>query len=258
VKEVQSMDALTDRATTPERVLGLARRWLPRATDRVLGTLVCAATSDPVVALTFDDGPHPATTPAVLQLLSAYGARATFFMLGKAAATYPTLVQQVAAAGHAIGNHSWDHPSFPALSSRERRAQIAACRRAIAPYGDRLFRPPYGDQDIASRLDALRTRHQVVTWSVDTGDWHGEAPGVIVYRIVAEVRPGSIVLLHDGDPAALDGATVDRSATLRALDLALRRLRGAYAFVTIPELLRRGRPRRMLWIQSGGPASDGP
>jgi peptidoglycan/xylan/chitin deacetylase (PgdA/CDA1 family) len=214
-----------------------------------VGTVIRVSTPDPVVALTFDDGPCPSTTPRLLELLEAHRARATFFMLGKAAAQHPALVRVVAAAGHAIGNHSWDHPSFPAVSSRHRRAQIRACARAIAPYGARLFRPPFGDLDIASRLDVFWMRHNVIAWDVDTGDWRDESPGIMVYRAVTGVRAGSIVLLHDGSQAGPQGHAEDRAATLKALDLMLRRLRETYTFVTVPELLRRGRPRRVLWVQ---------
>ncbi|HYM70043.1 MAG TPA: polysaccharide deacetylase family protein [bacterium] len=243
------MDALPDRPTATQRALGLFQRWSPKAAERALGTIIRVSTQDPVLALTFDDGPHPSSTPRLLEILEARRARATFFMLGQAAARYPALVRQVADAGHAIGNHSWDHPSFPEVPRRERRRQIDLCSRAIAPYGERLFRPPYGDQDNASRLDALWMRQEVVAWDVDAGDWRDDAPAVVAYRVTARVRAGSIVLFHDGSEAALRGATVDKSSMLKALELVLNRLRETFTFVTVPDLLRRGRPRRVLWLQ---------
>ncbi|HLJ59356.1 MAG TPA: polysaccharide deacetylase family protein [bacterium] len=243
------MNARPDRPTAARRVLGLFHRWSPAAAEWALGTIIRVSTQDPVLALTFDDGPHPSSTPRVLEILRAHRARATFFMLGQAAARYPALVRQVADAGHAIGNHSWDHPSFPEVPRRERRRQIGACGRAIAPYGERLFRPPYGDQDDASRLDALWMRHEVVAWDVDAGDWRGDAPAVVAYRVIARVRPGSIVLFHDGSEAALRGDAVDPSSMLKALDLVFNRLRDTLTSVTVPDLLRRGRPRRVLWRQ---------
>ena len=249
LNQIEAMDAPHGRPTVVQRALGLFRRWSPRAAERALGTIIRVSTADPVVALTFDDGPHPASTPPLLEILKARRARATFFMLGQAAARYPALVRQVAGAGHAIGNHSWDHPSFPEVSHQERRRQIDACRRAIAPYGERLFRPPYGDQDDLSRLDTLWMRHQVVAWDVDAGDWRGDAPAVVAYRVVARVRAGSIVLLHDGSEAALRGAPVDKAPMLRALELVLNRLREQFTYVTVPELLRRGRPQRVFWLQ---------
>jgi peptidoglycan/xylan/chitin deacetylase (PgdA/CDA1 family) len=83
--------------------------------------------------MTFDDGPDPEYTPRLLDILKKYQVHATFFiMVGEAAHNHPKLVRQVAQAGHAVGNHSWDHPSFPLISGRERRAQIRACAEAIA------------------------------------------------------------------------------------------------------------------------------
>src|SRR3954471_7971305 len=83
------------------------------------GALTSVETTEPLVALTFDDGPDPTSTPTVLRLLERYGARATFFMVGAAAHRHPGLVGQIAEAGHAIANHSWDHASFPAISGRQ-------------------------------------------------------------------------------------------------------------------------------------------
>jgi peptidoglycan-N-acetylglucosamine deacetylase len=131
------------------KVVGVAGRWL-------LGTITHVVTQDHVVALTFDDGPHPEFTPRLLEILRGHQARATFFMLGEAARRYPDLVKQVATEGHAIGNHSWDHPSFPLITARQQQQQIIACAQALAPYGQRLFRPPYGHQSMPSRLTAFR------------------------------------------------------------------------------------------------------
>jgi hypothetical protein len=108
---------------------------------KVPGALTHVATREAVAALTFDDGPHSQSTPAVLAVLEQYQVQATFFMLGERAQHYPDLVRQVAQAGHAIGNHSWDHPPFSLLSSRDQGWQMRACARALAPYGQRLFRP---------------------------------------------------------------------------------------------------------------------
>ena len=217
--------------------------------ERLVGTVTRVVTSDAVVAVTFDDGPHPAVTPRLLAILEAHQARATFFMLGKAAQKYPELVQHAAAAGHAIGNHSWDHPSFLSISPRERRRQIVACERAVAPYGCRLFRPPYGHQSLASRLDAMRMRQRVVTWNIDAGDWLDVSAGVLVHRLTRAVRPGSIILFHDGRHDAVEDPALNRSVTLRSVSMLLERFGRTYDFVTIPELLRRGRPHRTLWFR---------
>jgi peptidoglycan/xylan/chitin deacetylase (PgdA/CDA1 family) len=217
---------------------------------RVVGTITHVETQDKVVALTFDDGPHPEFTPRLLDILERHNAHATFFMVGKAAEKQPELVREVAAKGHAIGNHTWDHLSLPAISGRERREQIRACKRAIAPYGGRLFRPPYGHQNLGSRLDAFRLGYQVVTWNLVAEDWLDRDPAWMADRLEKDIRSGSVVCLHDsiyrdwhedGEPQ------YERHQTLEAVNLLLDRLSAEYRFVTIPELLRHGRIVRRYW-----------
>jgi peptidoglycan-N-acetylglucosamine deacetylase len=213
---------------------------VPLAVTRVL-------TEDPVVALSFDDGPDPVYTPRLLDILAAYRARATFFMLGARAHRHPELVARVAAEGHAIGNHSWDHPSFPLISQEERCEQIQACARAISPYGAQLFRPPYGNQDRASWLDVDRMGYRVVTWKIDAGDW-GERDGAsIADTVTAQLQPGAVVLLHDGLFDAPDTRFFPRDATMSAVQLLLDRLDGGMRFVTIPQLLQYGTPHCKKW-----------
>src|SRR2546422_5376827 len=102
------------------------RKVYRRAMWYFLGSITHVETAEPVAALTFDDGPHAASTPQLLEILERHHARATFFMLGQFAIQYPELVQRIAQAGHAIGNHSWDHASFPFITGRQRRAPIRA------------------------------------------------------------------------------------------------------------------------------------
>ncbi|OFV83764.1 MAG: hypothetical protein A2W26_08610 [Acidobacteria bacterium RBG_16_64_8] len=204
-----------------------------------------------MVAITFDDGPDAEVTPRLLDVLRRHRAYATFFMVGQAAARYPDIVRRVAEEGHAIGNHSWDHTSFRLLSGRERRANLRACERAIAPYDThRLFRPPLGEQSLMSRIEALVLGYTVVTWSVSTNDWHGEEAQALAEQLIRAVRPGEIVLLHDSliAPQRLDPRRLDRAPTLRAVETLLERCRGSLLFVTVPELVRHGRPERQLWF----------
>ena len=88
-----------------------------------------------MAALTFDDGPTPEYTPRVLDILERHGAKGTFFMIGSNAAAYPEIVRRVAEAGHAIANHTWDHPAFPSIPDRERRRQVLRCAEAISTLG---------------------------------------------------------------------------------------------------------------------------
>src|SRR5215470_16653131 len=177
------------RFLDPRRHVAAYRRWLFRG---VLGTITHVATDSPVVALTFDDGPDPTWTPRLLEILATRNARATFFMLGRAAAAHRDLVRDVARAGHAIGNHSWDHPSFPLISGAERRAQISRCADALAPHGGRLFRPPFGQQSFASRIDAFVLGYRVVTWNVVAWDWLDHDAEWMTQQLLDRIRAGSI------------------------------------------------------------------
>ena len=223
-----------------------------------MGSLSHVITTEAVLSLTFDDGPDADSTPQVLALLERHQARGTFFLVGQAAASQPELVNRIVAGGHAIGIHSWDHRAFSRLSSRERRRQIRECERAIQPYATHLFRPPYGEQTVMSRLEAFLMGYEVVGWNVNSGDWHESNPAVLSEYLLQMVEPGAIVLLHDtlndkGKPAhGIDPAHrswPDRQVMLRALEVVLERLKGRYRFVTVPELLNSGRPRRTFWFK---------
>ena len=232
------------------RRLRSARELLSAPLRGLLGTMTNVTTRDPVAALTFDDGPHPEYTPRLLEILERHHARATFFMVGENAERHKELVEQVARAGHTLGNHSWDHRPFPLMSRRERRAQIRACAATLAPHAARLFRPPYGMQNMASRLDAARLGYQVVAWNVTADDWSSGDAGFMADQMERHIRPGSVVLLHDRLVDALDKAYFDRRPLLEAVDILLRRLRGRFEFVTIPELLSHGRPHNVVWIKA--------
>jgi peptidoglycan/xylan/chitin deacetylase (PgdA/CDA1 family) len=209
------------------------------------------STQDPVAALTFDDGPHPVFTIRLLEILESYHARATFFMVGNAARRHPELVRRVAEAGHAIGNHSWDHPSFPLISARKRREQIRACSKALAPYEQCLFRPPFGHQNVWSRLDALWLGYRVVTWNLVAVDWLDRDAESIAGGIVSQIRPGSVILFHDSLYMILEERYANREPTLEAVRLVLDRVGNYFRFVTVPELLRHGRPRQENWYRMG-------
>jgi len=219
----------------------------------VVGTITHVSTKDAVAALTFDDGPHPEATPRLLDILEKHQACATFFMVGEAAQRYPDLVRRVAEAGHAIGNHSWDHSSLPLLSGKERRDQIRACERALAPYGQRLFRPPYGHQSIASRLDALWLGYQVITWNLVARDWLDHDASWMTNQLANEIKPGSVVLFHDALYTYTDERYVDRGPMLEAVNVLLERFGDRFRFITIPDLLRHGCPQRRNLFQRNNP-----
>jgi len=162
------------------------------------------------VALTFDDGPWPGHTESVLRMLRRERVRATFFMVGSLAAEHPDLVREVREAGHVVANHSLTHPVDPAfaeLPPRRLEAEIARAAATLREAGAKptLFRPPGGSFDDDTILEAWRQRERVVMWSVDPHDWDASrTPKQIAGDVLRRVRPGSIVLLHDGGGDAAD------------------------------------------------------
>lgn len=231
------------------RLMGAARDRFVRSRWNPLGTVVAVRTQEPVVALTFDDGPDPDFTPLLLDVLEAHGARATFFMIGERAEGDPALVAEVAGRGHAVGNHTHTHPSLPALKARRRREEIRRCSRALGSHERRLFRPPKGHQSLGSRLDALRCGYRVVGWSGEAEDWIAHDPGWIARRLRDRLAPGRILLLHDGLWDPVDEAAADRGPTVEAVRLLLEAVSERYRFVTLPELLRAGREVRSAWFR---------
>lgn len=156
------------------------------------------------VALTFDDGPWPGATGSLLRVLAREHVKATFFMVGSLAAERPDLVRAVLRGGHVVGNHSLTHPAEPAfalLPPHRVEAEIAQGADALRGAGasPTLFRPPGGSYDDAVVLESWRQRERVVMWSVDPHDWDASrTPRRIAKDVLRRVRPGSIVLLHDG------------------------------------------------------------
>ncbi len=219
----------------------------------VTGTITHVSVSEPVAALTFDDGPDAEHTPRLLSLLDRFGAAATFFMIGEAAEKNPCVVEMVASAGHAVGNHSWDHPSFPQISLGEQWRQLRKCERALAPHGQKLFRPPFGHQTAQSRLLAWGMGYQVVTWSLVAADWLDNEAEWMADHVEKEMRPGSIVLFHDSLRPVLNPRYGDRGRTLKAVELVLSRLGDQFQFVTVPQLLARGRAQKKDWQVEGKP-----
>jgi peptidoglycan/xylan/chitin deacetylase (PgdA/CDA1 family) len=155
----------------------------------------------PVVALTFDDGPHPKFTPQILDILKAKGVQATFFMLGREAERHPDLVRRVVAEGHIIGNHTWAHPHLQGLAEDRFTAEIdrtTEVLESISGHDVVCTRPPYGDAqpDTVARLAAHGQAS--VVWSADSRDFEKPGADAIIGHSLAGLGPGSIILLHDG------------------------------------------------------------
>lgn len=189
------------------------------------------------IALTFDDGPNPAATPRLLDLLEQNGVRGTFFLIGNHVRACPQLAAEIAARGHVIGNHTDTHPSLTWLSTRDTAGELQRCQEAIERAAGRApqwMRPPYGYRGpqtaAAVRQAGLRG---VAMWSVWARDWRPQPPQPVIERL-RKVRGGDIVVLHDGAPQQI-GA--DRSHTLAALEYWLPRWKNAgLEFVTVDEI----------------------
>lgn len=225
------------------------RRWFAPIGRRLFGTLVRVETSEPLVALTFDDGPHPVFTPQILDLFEQYQLRATFFLLGQHAVDQRDLVARMVAAGHAIGNHTFSHIRMPQTRRWQRWRELWQTQQVLAPYRVRLFRPPYGGQSYGSRFDALLFGYEVVGWTFHIEDWIAQPASQLAARLVDQVRPGSIILLHDRLANPRDPQAADRTSLVSALAMALPELQRTYRFVTVPELIRAGTPVRVPWFR---------
>ncbi len=244
----------TDLITSPDRIVRAGLRLLGKpfasAACHLAGSIRGVDTTQPVAALTFDDGPDPETTPQVLEILKRHGARGTFFMIGEAAARCPKIVEEAVNAGHVVGNHTWSHHSLPMLTREERLAQIRAGARALEPFGQKFFRPPYGHQSWRCRWETLKLGYEVIAYSVHAEDWLDHDADWMAARLVKNIRPGSILILHDQIYRnVLPHGHHDRTQMLRALDQTLAQLKHQYDFVTVPELLSKGRPVRVNWYK---------
>jgi peptidoglycan/xylan/chitin deacetylase (PgdA/CDA1 family) len=180
------------------------------------------------LALTFDDGPNPAWTPRLLDILARRDVRATFFLTGSRAQAHPALVRQIASAGHSIGNHSWSHLNLALASSAAIEDQLSRANQTLAEITGsppRFFRPPYGARRPATLAIARRLGLTPVLWNVMTSDWKNPSADAIASRLISKIdrlyRQGlaANIVLHDGshsDPAAHRAPSVAAAAQLIA------------------------------------------
>lgn len=232
-KLVSDEGSLTGRYLPPSAAFAPEGSGL-EARGRALGCVKHGPRDTAAVALSFDDGPHPVLTDQILEILARYDARATFFPIGLSASGLGRLLAKGAAAGHEIGNHTWSHPYLPDLSSAGLREQIERTSDAItSATGARpsLARPPYGSltAEVLDKWTGFDER--IALWDVDSADWARPGADAIADKVLGEVRPGSIVLMHDGGG--------DRSQTVQALPRIIEGcLERGYRLATVPELLR--------------------
>ena len=195
------------------------------------------------IALTYDDGPNPVYTPQLLETLRAFDAHATFFSIGMWAEREPELLREMHAAGHAIGNHTFTHPTMPMLTSSEVKDEMRRCRAAVeaagiefsTAKGGMIMRPPYGRRRPGTLRAVREEGYEPVTWSITCFDWRRTATQRSIARHAAKAGEGDIILMHDGnnlEPAA------DRSRSVAATRDTLERYAAeGYEFVTVPDLI---------------------
>ena len=193
-------------------VSSLRRRWLP--------ALAGVGAADHV-ALTFDDGPDPASTPAFLEALDRLGWRATFFMLGAMVRRSPSLAAEVAAAGHEVAVHGDQHRSHLWRFPGDVAADVARATDAVGGATGRApvwFRPPYGEVSTATLMAARRRQLRPVLWTTWGRDWRADAtPTTVAADVEHHLGPGATVLLHDSDCTSSPGAWRSALGSLTAL-----------------------------------------
>jgi peptidoglycan/xylan/chitin deacetylase (PgdA/CDA1 family) len=210
---------------------------IPKAFEGKVVSQVTPSATEKVIALTFDDGPSPKNTPAILDILKQQGVKATFFLLGTNVKKYSELAQRIVNEGHAIGNHSWDH-TFNKVDASKASHEIddtSTLIQEVTGVKPSLFRPPGGFMDTGMATYAQQQKYMITMWSVDPKDYLVSAP-ILLDNVLRNAKPGRIVLLHDGGG--------DRSATIQALPQLITALKQqGYTFVTVPELLKHQDPK---------------
>jgi len=184
-----------------------------------------------VLAMTFDDGPHPVNTPKLLDMLKQRNIKATFFVIGKSAKTYPQIVRRIIEEGHEIGNHTWTHASLTTRSDAQIRSELKMSEDALveaAGYRPHLIRPPYGA--VSTRIKEFMYSefgYSTIMWSVDPQDWRRPGVSVVTSRLVNGAHPGAIMLAHDIHPP-----------TIQAMPAMFDQLLAkGYQFVTVSQLM---------------------
>lgn len=191
-------------------------------------------TKKKVVALTYDDGPHPVNTSKLLDVFQKLQVKATFFVVGKNIEQHPEIIENILAQGHEIGNHSYSH--LPMIFKRPSfiKSEINRTDRLLRELGvskDIHFRSPFGLKRFVLSFILWQNRQKNILWNLDPKDYMATNPESIENYILDKIEPGSIILLHDGGG--------DRSSTVKATEVAIQQLQQqGYEFLTVSELLK--------------------
>ncbi len=209
-------------------------RFGPRITERIVWNV---KTKEAKIALTFDDGPHPETTPQILEILEKFRVLATFFLVGKHIVAHRKIAEAVVKGGHEIGNHTYSHALLPLVPDKQIRKEINQTHellRKLDGHLPRFLRPPQGaftkrTLDIVEELG-----YKTVVGDVYPRDPHRPGTQKIIQRVLNRTVPGSIIILHDGGSSQ----NADRSQTVEAAREIVPHLQDkGFTFVTISQLL---------------------
>ena len=185
------------------------------------------------VAITFDDGPHPIYTKRILDILEKYGARATFFVIGRNIENYPEAFEELAKSDNEIGNHTYNHKRLGGLGRTRLESEIIMTERLIESYSNRhssVLRPPEGDFGELLNEISLEEGYDIVLWSIDTLDWAHTPAQKMADTVLGSVGDGDIILMHD--------YTSHGAHTCEALEIIIPRLiEMGYELVTVSELI---------------------
>ena len=204
--------------------------------------IVTVPVTEKVVALTFDDGPNPPHTQALLDTLDQHSVKATFFLKGQHVEAFPESVRAVAQAGHEIANHSYSHLPMLSFSKSEMLNELVRTNQLIEDllgYQPDLFRPPYGVQGPGLKMALDELNMTSILMSTHGLDWEVNDPELIANTVLESIEPGSIILLHDGhgdvtDPNAQDS----RAASVQSTTIIIETLKEqGYRFATVGELI---------------------
>ncbi len=193
----------------------------------------CVGTDEKIIALTFDDGPHPKYTDEILDVLGKYNVKATFFVIGKNAESYPKKLKRIADEGHEIGNHTYSHVTAGKSSKESFSLELEKTHGIIKKITGKdtvLFRPPTGYCNTTAVKVAAEMNYKIIVWTVDTKDWMHTGRDSIVKNVKSYATGGCIILFHDfiSSPSPTPSAL---SALIPHL------LSEGYRFVTVSELL---------------------
>jgi peptidoglycan/xylan/chitin deacetylase (PgdA/CDA1 family) len=233
----QFKQAIANRVELSQQALAQLQgmRFQSTVLSQFQGTTIRDAKLDSqhkAIALTFDDGPWPTATPQILDILKENNIKATFFWVGRYLQTYPEIGKQVAAAGHAIGNHTWNHEYLKYNEDGAAREidRTSSLIEELTGVQTSMFRPPGGILNNGLAAYAQKKNYAVVMWSADSFDWRTLTES-LTENVMRQAKSGGIVLMHDGGG--------NRARTVKALPDIIARLRNeGYIFVTVPELLQ--------------------